>query len=363
MWPFSTRQWQLTAPEHEARGHCNRITAWLGGHELWFESADAILAPTPEAFLSPALFGALDLNRKIRSTQQIDPLWLQNTRHLPAIYSDWWDYRADYPLSGYSKTSTTQPPESSIGAFFTLGVDSFHTLLTRGEELQTLIYVQGFDVALKDRARMQAVLASLEQVARHFGKRLISVRTNLRQHPALRRTPWNRMHGPALAGIAHLLRDELGRVVIPSTFGPDQPIPWGSHPLTDPLWSGSAMTLDHDTPLRRVDKIRQLAGNSLVQKHLRVCWEHRSPVLNCSRCEKCLRTMTTLAACGKLEQFPVFEQGAPLAQRIDNLDPLKPTSSWPSIEREGLPLDVAAAVAGLLERSGHWDCQVSQTDA
>lgn len=85
-------------------------------------------------------------------------------------------------------------------------------------------------------------------------------------------------------------------LVIPSSYAYEDATPWGSHWDTDPLWSSpdKIRIIHDDASVNRRDKIIQLAAEPLVQRHLRVCWRNLAPTGNCSRCEKCLRTMTTL---------------------------------------------------------------------
>jgi hypothetical protein len=51
----------------------------------------------------------------------------------------------------------------------------------------------------------------------------------------------------------------------------------------------------------RVEKTRRIAGQELVQRHLDVCIMEAG--LNCSRCEKCLRTLLTLEILGHLNDY------------------------------------------------------------
>ena len=75
----------------------------------------------------------------------------------------------------------------------------------------------------------------------------------------------------------------------------------------------STDTLDvihHGSTYRRVEKVEQIAKWELAQKTLWVCQEAKfeAETWNCSRCEKCVRTMIPLYALGKLDQFKTFEK-------------------------------------------------------
>ncbi|HAW51640.1 MAG TPA: hypothetical protein DCX54_04825, partial [Flavobacteriales bacterium] len=84
---------------------------------------------------------------------------------------------------------------------------------------------------------------------------------------------------------------------------------------TDPLIDGFVSTdsmdiIHHGCTHKRVEKTDQIADWNIAKELLWVCTEHRfkENSWNCSRCEKCMRTMIPLYALGKLENFKTFEK-------------------------------------------------------
>jgi hypothetical protein len=57
---------------------------------------------------------------------------------------------------------------------------------------------------------------------------------------------WKLYHGAALAAVALLFQDRLGKILIPPTYSYADLLPWGSHPLLDPLWSTEQTTIEHE---------------------------------------------------------------------------------------------------------------------
>ena len=55
-----------------------------------------------------------------------------------------------------------------------------------------------------------------------------------------------------------------------------------------------------------MDKVKRLATEPLALKYLRVCWGREDGMYNCCRCEKCIRTMTSLAILGVLKDADAF---------------------------------------------------------
>jgi hypothetical protein len=82
-----------------------------------------------------------------------------------------------------------------------------------------------------------------------------------------------------------------------------------SDPFADRLLSTNTLkVIHHGSTHRRVDKVEEIADWDIPQNLLRVCVEgnFESEFWNCSRCEKCVRTMIPLYALGKMERYKTF---------------------------------------------------------
>jgi hypothetical protein len=202
-----------------------------------------------------------------------------------------------------------------VACFFTAGVDSFYSALRHRDRLDALIHVHGFDVPLADRARREQVSPNVRRAAEALELPLVEVETDLRL-VSNRYALWGtQYHGAALASVALLTATRFGEVLIPATHSYRDLLPWGSHPLLDPLWSTEGMELVHDGAVPRPEKLRLLGESEIAMRHLRVCFRHSLhgvSGLNCGRCEKCLRTMAGLRAVGALERCETFPGDLPL---------------------------------------------------
>ncbi|MFI5371325.1 MAG: hypothetical protein ACHQ52_07170, partial [Candidatus Eisenbacteria bacterium] len=239
--------------------------------------------------------------------------------------------------------------------FFSGGVDSFHGLLCCGESIDLLVFVEGFDVTLGDTPRVASALAGIRDVAAEVGVRLGVVRTNLREHPLVRDTKWERVNGGALAAVAHLLEGSVHEMLIASSIAVQWPMAWGSHWRTDPLYSSSRLRIrEIGHEVSRIDKVRAIAPLSLPQKHLRVCWENRTPTGNCSRCGKCVITRLMLAESGVLDRYPMFDGAATLARDLDAIrNDSHRHSLTDVVERGWLDPELRRAAVALLARIRH----------
>jgi len=308
----------------------HRVRADADGSEIWFESSDVALRAAPEAFGTALLLPALHGGTALSIDAPVDPDWLANTAHILPTFRRWWRYAERtvqvpgttdaVPREHSSRHASPREPDARTALCFSAGVDSFHSLLNCGERPGVLVAVQGFDIRLDDSTRWSAFEASVREVAAAVGARAVIVRTNLRDHPTVALPSWERAHGGALAAVAHLLDDGIDRLLVSSSIPFHWNRAWGSHWQVDPYWSSSRVSVHHvGAQLQRRDKLPRIAANPLVRKHLRVCWENRSPTGNCRLCEKCVRTELVLRMHGQLEHFPGFSNDQPLAERLDRI--------------------------------------------
>jgi hypothetical protein len=325
----------------------------VDGELLWFASTDAQLTASPEAFASALFVPAAARNEVIFLDEPVDRTWLKNTPKIVEQLRAWWDLPgAKIAAAGTIDRQRHAP--GKIAQCFTAGVDSFYELITAKPPPQALVFVHGYDFPLSDRVRLDAALPGIRETASAFRAEPILISTNLRDLRAMRKCSWKKSHGGALAALGHLLNENISLLRIPSGFTYQDPHAWGSHWDFDPLWSSSIMKIEHcDATLERTGKVRVIANNALVRKHLRVCHENREPTGNCSRCEKCIRTMIAFANAGQLEECKTFDSTLPLRRRIDLL-PLIERRLIPTFEdlrKEITDPELATTLDSLLRRS------------
>ena len=150
-----------------------------------------------------------------------------------------------------------------------------------------------------------------QQVADFFGVDATAVATNLWETGWPLAADWGKVaHGCALAAVGLLFEERYKSLLIPSTHRYDDLIPWGSHPLTDPLLSTNSLKVIHDgAAYSRVAKSERLSKCELALSTLQVCWETKA-YANCEKCEKCCWTMAILMLLGALERCSTFTAAA-----------------------------------------------------
>ncbi len=344
----SSRELRITAPQvSRTPTGAWRVSADAGPQEVFFEST-AHLAPSAEAFLTAFLLPAMSRGAGLRTPAAVCPKWLENVEKAKALAREWWGFtggQIDAPKVKKLEMSTGR------GMFFTGGVDSFFTLLKKQQSVDCLIYVEGYDVPLDDTKRLRRIKTRLSEIANDRRLRLVTVRTNLRNHPEFRRVSWEITFIAALAAVAHCLQSEFSQVYVASS---DVPPPWGSHPSLDNAWSSSTLkVINHGADHGKLEKVMAIARWPLVHKYLRVCWENRAAELNCGVCEKCVRTELQFAAAGFHSKLRVFPDES-LPERINLVSCIthKHCAQWwqDALERIDDP-EIRQSVRALLVRS------------
>jgi hypothetical protein len=193
---------------------------------------------------------------------------------------------------------------------FSGGVDSLASLVAHRDDQPRprLMTVWGADVGLGQPEHWQQVVSSNRALAMRSAMELSLIETNFRtcfnfyklkgrflDHFA----NWYSgvQQGAGLLGLSAPLAFvyNLGHIHIPASYTADFAQPWGSHPDLDNALAWGTTDAVHDGyDLSRQQKLRVLARYIRDQDPfvpIRVCWAHGR---NCSRCEKCCRTMVGL---------------------------------------------------------------------
>lgn len=142
------------------------------------------------------------------------------------------------------------------------------------------------------------------------GATLIPIHTNIRSFYTEYRG-WARIgFGAGMVGIGHCLSRRISRIEIASAGVGVKHDLVGSHPSLDHCFSTEAVTAYHaQTALSRFEKTRIVAEWPDGLAVVRTCFYRTIPEpghINCGQCEKCIRTMLTLLALGKLEGAGAF---------------------------------------------------------
>lgn len=277
-----------------ANGH-NELKAYVDGDLIFIRAPENhTLLPSAECFIGIALLEAMITDRDI----VVDGTPISNElsislSEIQKIYSCWNNDLKIIKIE--ANLSSKNLNYNKVGSFFSAGVDSTHTLLRNMEKITHLIMFNIFDYGnnkefLKKRVNKQ------KKFAKSIGKDLIPIETNAREWIESRKITWLFAHGLFLSSIGGALG--MKKVYIPSSHTYAELFPWGSHPLSDPLWSTESTRVIHDgAGSRRSDKIKEILENELLLNNLQTCWKYIHK--NCGECPKCARSILTTHLLGK----------------------------------------------------------------
>lgn len=287
---------------------------------------DAEVTPPVDAVLPASLMPAMRFGGTLALPDPVSSRILRTQREFQGLQRAWslgWGF-GDPQLLEVEVLAPSRAPEPPIvpgrvAAFFSGGVDSWSTMLDH-PEITNLIFVRGLDL-MADKAHhaklADEVEARLHEAAKAQGLPLCVVETNLREFsdPLAR---WDAYYGCALVTVALFLAPLFERVLIAGDSDYEVQVPLGANLLVDQLWSTEQLEIvDDGGRYSRVERLRRIADQPVVQRTLRVCWENPGGAYNCGRCRKCLMTMITLEALGARAAVATFPSGLDLAAVAD----------------------------------------------
>lgn len=289
---------------------------WFEPFPLWYRFPaswrESLCEKNGDPFLAALLVPAMRLGERLIIDAPVSGKLLAALPEIQAIYASF-DRRLKPILVEADDRAFSSPGDvetSRNGLFFSMGVDSFYSLLKNErdhpddrETVTHLLSVHGFDAAHGgwDERFPSDLLEGFQTIAAEKDKTLVSVVTNVRNVGA-RLAPWTMMHGGALASVALALGPAFSRVTIAASATYATLSPWGTHPLLDPLWSNESLTVVHDgCEMDTIDKTWFVSASPLVMAWLRVCPGYGSEY-NCGRCMKCQRTMLDLLLQDRLDR-------------------------------------------------------------
>ena len=293
-----------------------------------------------DAFVTGLLPMAMMLGESVDVDAPVSTRLAHGLEHYQDILTTWWPHffqRVDIRYSNLAERPDELRP-SGVGCCFSGGVDSFQTVLdlrmpaVRFPEfaITHALMINGFDQVMDlnhqgDSQKMNEVYA---RALAQWDIELIMIDTNLKlfKESVMNKTHLWATFGGSLAACAHALGSVFGRFNLPShaTYEHADLEPVGSHPILDPLLSTDQLQVMH-TGARwsRARKLEALIDQPVFRDNVRVCFRNpefdvdSGAVINCGKCEKCIRTIISLDILGRLDEFPTFPNRPPMRILLD----------------------------------------------
>jgi hypothetical protein len=313
---------------------------------LWYETDPAFAADldaAPEGFLIAGAMVAVHHHEpRVRIDAPVCPRLVAGLEDVLRLHTHWNPAHPTIPVEAGGGRADLRPrTPTRTAAFVSGGVDSLSLLgsLARAfppghpRAVRDGFFVAGmgsYDVrdGALDPERLRAwneQRVRLEGLAAGRDFTLVPVRTNARALFADFHGWAYLGFGPALLAIAHCFRRRVSEAWLAAHgYGPGQ-AKYGSHPLVDPNLSSGAVEVHCGEPMRmRHEKLADVAASPDALAVLQVCTQ-ATPlppgVVNCGRCEKCLRTRMGLLVLGRLDRATTFAGGDLAAEELTGYSP------------------------------------------
>jgi len=295
----------------------SRVGAGAWHDEIWFRLPPVRCVDAGSALLAATLPAAMYEGRELHVCAPVSARLMTHVEPLQALLNSW-DPRLK-PVTVHAEGTTharCDPPaaaDRAVGCAFTGGVDSLYTVLRGRHRLGALVFVHGFDIALRNRTLRRHVARRLRAAAGSLGIPLLEVSTNLKTFSD-RFVDWHLAFGGALAAVAMLLSDRFGEFLIAAGQCARFPLlPDGAHPELNPLYSTDRLQVRAaGLDATRFEKVLAIAHDPVAMNSLRVCWRNPGNAYNCGRCEKCLRTLVSLEIAGAAQDCTTFGEALDL---------------------------------------------------
>lgn len=295
----------------------SRIETREGERVLWYQLdaayKDYLVLDRVDAFVVGLIVFAMQINEEIVVDGPISNKLARNLTYYMHIMNMFYPYLHVIPLHFSKRDPLLKCPKGpGVGASFTAGVDSFCTLWDNfkksegdGNRITHLfnVYVgQRTCGGVDGRTLLKRNRGTVEETAKRLNLELMVMDSNLDDYY---KTRFSRRNGPTIASCVLLLQKLFSVYYIPSALKYSDFVPEGSTPLADHLLSTEVLDFVFDgAQYGRLEKTKIISEWDVTHSLLTVCnykfWEDR---INCSVCEKCVRTMVTLDMLGHREHF------------------------------------------------------------
>ncbi|MGD9265582.1 MAG: hypothetical protein PVJ71_07375, partial [Lysobacterales bacterium] len=331
---------KINVPEIRRESHRTRLTARVHvDHpglqfppEVWFslrgKEQDGY-STMADPFLVGMLPIAMKLGEAITVAGQVSTRLAHGIEQYQQVLMAWWpDFFSHVEIEYEDLQSRRESPRpAGVGCSFSGGVDSFYTVFsqvapqpdTDDFRLTHALMVNGFDqvVDFEGTGSSKRLYDVYKPVLEKLGVGFLMIDSNLKffRDAVFKKHELVRSYSSPLSACVHACQKIFGRFSLSghATYAYPDLTPFGSHPVLDHHLSTDQLQIIHfGSAASRVDKLLHLAQFPEVRKSLRVCFgdvkfdEASGAVVNCCRCEKCIRTIVTLDILGLTEEFTSF---------------------------------------------------------
>lgn len=293
-------------------------------HEFYCEYTKDIQAVPNSIVIIPFICNVLPLiwfTDSVLEVDSIDKDFYNSIENFKFGYKKMYpnlNFRGTLKVNDLEYNSECKCGEQKCGAFFSGGVDAFATLIAHINERPDLITVCGSDITIEDKVGWERVWSHTTGIAKQFGLHSIAIKTNFRTFINNKNLDilcrdgkdswWHGFqHGIGLLGLSAPLAWTNGyqTVYIASSFTEADRTAGNYTCASDPDIDGNVRfcgcKVVHDlfdcTRQEKIMRICQFGEQRHIKLDVRVCYAVEGGI-NCCACEKCIRTIMGIYACG-----------------------------------------------------------------
>ncbi|KPL07093.1 hypothetical protein AMJ86_05920 [bacterium SM23_57] len=288
---------------------------------VWYrvpEPYGAYFTTQNDAFLVPGIVCGMVLGEELEVRGNVSPKLAYHLEEYQHILNFRFPDLLQRVNVDYERLAPLAVKPKAVGTTFSGGVDSLFTLWNHLPQNQPDpdyqvthgLFIKGFDILHTAERNYRLLYDQYVLWADKIGLALIPIETNI-VGITHKRLPLSYFHGPHILSCGISLGGLFQRFFMPSSWDYYclRKKAYSSDPLVDPLLSTETLDIiHHGATHRRGEKIEMIADWELAQNILWVCQEHKFEIAgwNCSRCDKCFRTMIPIFVLGKLDKFKTF---------------------------------------------------------
>lgn len=245
--------------------------------------------------------------------KEIDKTYLQSLDEIKLVMKKWYSKLPFSTTIHARNVVSNNSPKKNVGLLFSGGIDSLTSYVRHRLDKPFLIMIWGADVPTSEELFWKRIRRVYKKFAEEENVKINFIKSNLRQfiNEKLLTIDFGKYstdfdwwegfhHGIGQIGLCAPLTmvENIGTLLIASSHSQGFKFSYGSHPWIDNKMAWVNTRVVHDGwDLTRQEKIRKiLKGYLKNKKHyfpLRVCTDQFND-FNCSKCEKCMRTITGL---------------------------------------------------------------------
>ena len=295
---------------------------------LWFKfpkDYKEYITDRSDGFAAALFPLAMALGEDLEVKGTVSPRLAFGMREYQSIASVWWPNRLRSVnvkfenLKGLEENKAT----GKVGCGFSGGIDSFYTLwshLPQNEEIERYrishcLMIKRFSFP-DDEIKFDPIQKIYEPMMKRLNLQLIVCDSNIviefiRPMEKTGGELFNHIYGSILSAFVLIMGRFFSDFYIASAYKTSHAHPAGSNPWLVHLISTEATEIILDGALTRFEKTVTLSKWPETYFKLRVCFrakadEKKDAIINCCKCGKCVRTMTTLSLFKKLHSYASF---------------------------------------------------------